>query len=532
MEPFERLFDIVTINAEKYNDKTAFAKKVKGEWKKISFAEYKRQTDALSIWLINNGLAKGDRVISISNNRPEWNVVDMGAPQAGGIHVPLYPTYNKVDIAAIIEKCSPKFIFVAGPTMYTIVADIISQLACTAQLISLDEETAHFNFSTLVNTPITDEDITNLKNVSDGVDEDDLLTIAFTSGTGGDPNGAVFQHKQYVLVTKILSPLLGIASTDDIISYLPICHAFERLHSYCYQWLGVTTYYAESAATVIENLAEVKPAFFCSVPLMLERVYNAVYGRSGSFESFKQMAGGNLRAICTAGAPMPASLGAKYEELGIEILECYGISECNMVTYSLYKNHKLGYVGFAAPQVELKTTDEGEICVKSPILLIEYYKNPELTNIVMKNGWYHTGDLGEIDPDGFVKITGRKRDVFKVSSGKYIFPEVIEKAIKESALIENIYVFSHETQLTAILLINEAHKEQNESILADTVKNEIETLYNSKVFDSEKIQKIFIDNASVWTIEEGLLTPTMKIKRFELSKFYKDKLESIKAITI
>jgi long-chain acyl-CoA synthetase len=227
---------------------------------------------------------------------------------------------------------------------------------------------------------------------------------------------------------------------------------------------------------------------------------------------------------------LPESLGQKYESIGITILEVYGISECNMVTYNLYNKRKLGTVGVPAPGVELKFTEEGEICIKSPMIFTEYYKDSLLTNLVFKDGWYSSGDIGEIDEDDFIKITGRKRDVFKISSGNYITPESIEKSLKESALIENTFVFQMNNQLTAMVILN------NDNISDDTdvpakIKEEIHQYYNSKVQDAEKIQQLYIDN-HIWTIEEGLLTPTMKIKRSELKKFYREKLKNTTPINL
>lgn len=526
----ERIFDIVSISAYKYPNKIAFANKIKGTWKSITFTEYFNHSNVLSIWLLKNGIKKNDNVVSICGNRFEWNIIDMAVQQTGALHVPLYPTYNKNDLKIILEKCNPKFVFISGLTMHIIISEILKQINKDTVIINIDNNDNVLSLSNLLKESYTNDDFNELESIRDSISIEDYNTISFSSGTGGQPNGALFKHKASVNCVTSLFPLLGLNSNDSVISYLPVCHAYEKSHNYCYQVLGVSVYYAESAATIIDNLAEVKPSFFCTVPLLLERMYNAVSDKFGSFDKFNEISGGNLKAISSAGAPLPKSLGEKYESIGITILEVYGITECNMVTYNLYNRRKLGTVGVPAPGVELKFTEEGEICVKSPMILTKYYKDESLTNIVFKDGWYCSGDIGEIDEEGFLKITGRKRDVFKIASGNYITPESIEKLLKESTLIENTFVFQLNNQLTAMVILNN-NNISGDNDIQSKIKEEIHQYYNSKVQEAEKIQKLYIDN-HVWTIEEGLLTPTMKIKRSELQKFYREKIENTTPINL
>lgn len=526
---FKRLFDITTVTANKFPNKIAFANKIKGIWKSITFTEYFNQSNVLSIWLLKNELNKNDKVVTICGNRLEWNIIDMAVQQTGALHVPLYPTYNKVDLKIILEKCTPKFIFVSGITMNIIVSKILNQLNLNTIIINIDSNDQILNFTTILKESYSDADFLELENIKNSISPEDFNTISFSSGTGGQPNGALFKHKASVECVTSLCPLLGLDSNDSAISYLPISHAYERYHNYCYQILGVSVYYAESSATILDNLSEVKPSFFCTVPLLLERTHSAIIEKFGNFDKFLEISGGHLKAISSAGAPLPASLGQKYESIGMIILEVYGISECLMVTYNLYNKRKLGTVGLPAPGVELKFTEEGEICIKSPMLFTAYFKDEALTNLVFKDGWYYSGDIGEIDDDGFIKITGRKRDVFKIASGNYITPETIEKSLKESPFIENTFVFQMNNQLTAMVILNS-------NILSDTdvqtkIKEEIHQYYNSKVLDAEQIKKLYLDN-HIWSIEDGLLTPTMKIKRTELKKYYQDKLENTTAINL
>jgi long-chain acyl-CoA synthetase len=525
----ERIFDIVSICAKKYPNNIAFGRKKKGKWYTLTFSEYLHQTNKLSIWLLKYKIKQNDKVITICGNRPEWNIIDMAVQQTGAIHVPLYPTYNKDDLKLILEKCIPSFVFISGMTMYAIVSNILSQISPDTIIIIIDSNNQILSFSNILNESYTNDDLKELENIKDNISTEDYNTITFSSGTGGQPNGALFKHKACISCVTSLAPLLGLSSNDSAISYLPVSHAYERYHNYSYQILGVSIYYAESVATVIDNLAEVKPHFFCTVPLLLERTYNTLIEKFGTFEKFNAISGGNLKAISSAGAPLPLSLGQKYESIGITILEVYGISECNMVTYNLYDNRKLGTVGIPAPGVDLKFTEEGEICIKSPMIFTEYYKDPALTDLVFKDGWYYSGDIGEIDDEGFIKITGRKRDVFKISSGNYITPETIEKLLKESPYIENTFVFQMDNQLTAMVIFNS--NISFDSDIQTKIKEEIHQHYNSKVFDAEQIKKLYIDN-HLWSIEDGLLTPTMKIKRSELQKFYRNKLENTTPINL
>lgn len=582
-----RLFEFIEYQNQNAPLEKAFTTKYEGKWESISSQEFINQSRAISRALIGMGIKAGDKIAMItSNNRSEWSIMDVGLSSLGAVNVPLYPTISSKDYEYILNHSESIYCFVSDKEVYDKVIAIKDNVNSLKKIFSFNKIKGCAHWSELLKEGSEmdhDQEVTKMR---DQVKTEDLATIIYTSGTTGVPKGVMLSHKN--VVSNVISsskrlPLsIGNASA---LSFLPICHIFERVILYIYMYNSVSVYFAESIETIADNLREVKPEVMTAVPRLLEKVYDKIYakgeelsgikqklfywavniglkyepyGQNGAWYEFKlkianklilskwkDALGGNLLQICSGSAPLQPRLQRVFTAAGMTLVEGYGLTETSPVISvgdMRSNNFKIGTVGKIIDGVEVKIADDGEILCKGPNVMMGYYKEEKMTDGVMTDDYFHTGDIGEIDGDGFLKITDRKKEMFKTSGGKYIAPQVLENQMKQSIFIEQIMVVGSGRRMpTAIIQpnvefvlkwlneegiscnsLNDAVKEPK---LIEAFQNEID-IHNQHFGSWEQIKKFKL-TPNEWTIEDGHLTPTMKLKRKVIAEKNSDLIESM-----
>ena len=555
-----RLFEFIEYQNEHAPLEKSFTTKYNGKWESLSTENFISQSRAISRALVGLGIKAGDKIAMISsNNRSEWSVIDVGLLTLGAVNIPIYPTISSKDYENI-KSLKKVYSF-----------DKIKGCPHWSEL--LDEGSKMDN----------DDTVTKMKNQ---VKSEDLATIIYTSGTTGVPKGVMLSHNNVVSnvvsASKRLPLTIGQASA---LSFLPVCHIFERVILYIYMFNSVSVYFAESIETIADNLKEIKPNVMTAVPRLLEKVYDKIYARGGELTGIKkslfywavnlglqynpygqngawyefklkiakklilskwqEALGGNLELICSGSAPLQSRLARVFTAAGMTLVEGYGLTETSPVisVCDMRENKfKIGTVGKVIEGVEVKIAEDGEILCKGPNVMMGYYKEEKMTKEVMSGDYFHTGDIGEIDSEGFLKITDRKKEMFKTSGGKYIAPAVIENQMKQSLFIEQIMVVGSGRRMpTAVIQPNVDHviewlkekgiecnslsKAIQETILKDEILKEVEN-HNQNFGSWEQIKKIEL-TPDVWSIDDGHLTPTMKLKRKVVTEKYKDLIEKM-----
>jgi long-chain acyl-CoA synthetase len=583
-----RLFDFPYYQQEQYSIPDALVTKQNGVWQKTSTSSYIDQANAISRALLRIGVEKNDKIAIISsNNRTEWHIMDIGILQIGAQNVPVYPTISEEDYQYILNHCEAKYCIVSDDEVLQKVNAIKNNVPNLKEVFSFNEIQGCKNWSELLQLG---EDLSNQDVVEDrknGVNSMDLATIIYTSGTTGRPKGVMLSHN------NIVSNVLGSASRipfqsgkSRALSFLPICHIYERMVAYIYQYYGCAIYFGESIEKISENIKEVQPTVMTGVPRLIEKVYDRIiakgseltglkkklffwandlglryepYGANGFwyelqlkiarkliFRKWKVGLGGNLELIVNGSAALQPRLARVFAAAQINIMEGYGLSETSpVISVNDMRNNgfRVGTVGRVIKDVEVKIAKDGEILCKGPNVMMGYYKDESLTNEVIKDGYFHTGDIGEIDKDGFLKITDRKKEMFKTSGGKYIAPQLLENAMKQSRFIEQIMVIGDGQKMPAAfiqpnfefvkewaVLHNEILGKTNAEIstnpkVQERILQEVEAI-NKKFGHWEQIKRIEL-TPDVWSINNGHLTPTMKLKRKAVLEMYKDLFDKI-----
>lgn len=555
--------------------KDAFAQKVDGIWEKTSISDFIKKAQCLSAGLLKLGVEKGDRVAVVSNNRTEWHLLDLAVQQIGGINVPIYTNITPEEYDYILNDCGAKLVFVSDDEIFQKIDEIKSNVSSLQGVYSFDKLNKCDHYSALLS-----EGDFNVDNYLLKINIKETATLIYTSGTTGKPKGVMLSHEN--LISNVMASEPRFPMVDDMksLSFLPLCHVFERMLDYVYIYKSVSIYYAESMETIGDNLKEIKPHIFATVPRLLEKVYDKIVAKGSDlsgikkklffwalelglkFEPGKQMGGfynfqlslankiifskwrealgGNILAIPSGGAALQPRLARVFSSAQIPILEGYGLTETSPViaVNSLGKGETMvGTVGRPLENLEVKIAQDGEILVKGPSIMQGYYNKQDLTDeVINKEGYFHTGDIGEFVDDKFLKITDRKKEMFKTSGGKYIAPQVMENKFKESRFIEQIIVIG-EGQKHASAIIQpdfvflkdwaarKGHKVGNslEDLVAsaeviDRIKKEVLEL-NSSFANYEQVKKFELVN-NPWSVETGELTPTLKLKRkFILEKY-------------
>ncbi len=581
---YTRLFDILPHQLENYSKEVALACKENGRWKTYSTQECLDIIKKMSLGLMELGVRIDDKLAIIAENRPEWNFTDLAILQLGAVDVPIYPTISPREYEFIFNHAEVKYCFVGNAELLEKVNQIKSNVPTLKDIFSFDRLEGCRHWSELLD--MADESRNEeLEAIKASIDPGSLATLIYTSGTTGNPKGVMLSHNNLTSNIRDTVKVLPLNNTHRCLSFLPLCHSFERMVSYTYMSLGVSIYYAESMETIGENLKEVKPHFFTTVPRLLEKVYEKIIakglelsgikkalffwalnlgmkydeqGKNGAwynfrlgiarkliFSKWREALGGEIIGIVTGAAALQLRLARVFNAAGIKVREGYGQTESSPVlTINRFEEggYYLGTVGPAIPGVELKIADNGEILARGENVMLGYYKNPEQTAETLRDGWLHTGDVGVFVEGRFLKITDRVKQLFKTSGGKYVAPQPIENKMVESFFIEQIMVIGENRKFVSALVqpafdsIREWGKNHglnftsNEEIarskeVISKIASEIEER-NPEFSHVEQI-KAFRLVPDVWSIDSGEMTPTMKLKRRVVLEKYKNLIEEI-----
>ena len=569
-----RIFDILSIQAESYPLEKCLSDKRKGYWESISTQIFFETVNHVSSALIKMGVKPGDKIALISTtNRSEWSILDMSILQVGAISVPLYPNISSKDYKYILNHSESILCFVSDRQIYDKVFSVKSEINNLSEIYSFDKIEGCKNWIELLEKGKKTFNKAKLEKVKSNVESDSIATIIYTSGTTGVPKGVMLSHGN--IVSNVISATKRFPfekRNQTALSFLPICHIFERTFIYGYLHNSISVYFAESLETIGDNLKEVKPNFMTAVPRLLEKVYDKIYAKGNDLKGLKKILfywsvkiglkydpnekynfvykikhwiayktvlskwkmalGGNLEIICSGSAPLQSRLTRVFSAAGMTIAEAYGLTETSpAISVNDIRNGglKIGTVGKIIDGVEVVIAADGEILCKGPNVMKGYYKDPEQTSMVMEGDYFKTGDIGTLDDDGFLKITDRKKQMFKTSGGKYIAPQVIENQLKQSNLIEQIIVVGEGKNMPSALV--QPSFEQSKILLKEQGFNfgdDLESLCKNKVLLEKIIEEIRLHDhkfgkwervktirltPEIWSVEAGHLTPTMKVKR-------------------
>ncbi len=584
----KRVFDLLKHYQQNNPRPDALVTKVDGQWKNYSTNDFVDYVDHLSYGLANIGINKDDKVAIISNNRPEWNFADYASQQCGAISVPVYPTISLHDLIFILNDAQVKLIFVSSADLYQKVAEASKQASSVKFIYSFNqiESVAHWTelYENGKKSPVKEK----IETTKSQIDGNDLLTILYTSGTTGTPKGVMLSHNNLLSNSFASQYLCPFQKEWKALSFLPLNHVYERMLNTLYIYLGLGIYYAESLETIGDNLKEVKPQVFATVPRLLEKVYDKIvakgheqtgikkklffwaldlglkYELNGAngwwyemqlsianklvFSKWREALGGNVTAAVSGGAALQPRLARVFNAAKIVVLEGYGLTETSpVVAVNSFKPNGImfGTVGEVIDGVTVKIAEDGEILVKGPNVMLGYYNRPDATaEVIDTEGWFHTGDIGKFIDNRYLKITDRKKEIFKTSGGKYIAPIMIENKLKESPYIEQALVVGENQKFAAALIVPAfaaikdycskqqiAYNTHDDLINNKTIINLINAAVeeaNQTLAPYETIKKVFLTNRE-WTIDNGEMTPKLSLKRkviIEANKTQIDKMFS------
>ncbi len=581
MAPITRLFDFPRYQLEKFNLEKALVTKTNGDWKATSSKEYVDQANKISRGLLKLGIKPMEKIALIStDNRTEWCIMDIGILQIGAQDVPIYPTISEEEYEYVLNHCGATYCFVSDEEVLEKVNRIRKNVPSLKEIYSFDKIEGTKNWQEIVDLGEDESTQKEVERIMASIKEDDLATLIYTSGTTGKPKGVMLSHKNIVSNALNSSCRLPLKDGESVaLSFLPVCHVYERMLLYLYQYNGVTIYFGP-IDKISENLKEVKPNVITAVPRLLEKVYDKIiakgaelkgiqkkiffwavdlgqkyepYGQNGwwyelqlkiarklIFSKWHEALGGNIKVIASGSAALQPRLARVFNAAGINLMEGYGLTETSpVISVNDMRNHgfKIGTVGKPIPETDVKIAKDGEILIKGPQVMIGYYKEKQKTEEVLKDGYFHTGDIGTLDKEGFLKITDRKKEMFKTSGGKYIAPQLLENSMKQSRFIEQIMVVGEGEKMPAAFIQPDfnflkdwadrknisasSNKEliQNEKVIA-RIQKEMD-LYNQKFGHWEQIKRFELI-PEVWSVEGGELTPTMKLKRKQIQEKYQD----------
>lgn len=569
----------------------ALACKVAGKWVKYSGDEYIKYANDISCGLLALGYKQGDRIALISNNRPEWNFFEMGMAQIGVVSVPIYPTISLDEYQYILTHAAPRMLVVSDKLLLEKFRPLFENSPTIEHVYSFNSIEGASNWKEIaVRGSDFCELLPQVQQIKDAITPDDMATLIYTSGTTGTPKGVMLSHNNLVSNFKATCDRNYLTTGARALSFLPISHIYERMMNYHFQNLGIAIYYAESMGAIMNNIREVQPHIFNTVPRLLERIYIGIIGKSKElkgiqgkifndaidvavkfdprrkssigyrlrlmlarrlvFSKWIDVLGGQIRMIISGGAPLQTRMANLFNAVGIDLLEGYGLTETSPViaVSDLRRGRpKPGTVGPALDGVEVKLAGDGEILCKGPNVMLGYYNNPELTaQVIDSDGYFHTGDIGVFDENQFLTVTDRKKEIFKLSNGKYVSPQVIENKLKESLLIDQAIVIGENEKFASALIspnftqlhnwcyTREIRFSDNGELIqipevTECFQQEVNQV-NRQMSATEQIKRfrLVVDE---WNAQTGELSPTLKLKRRLLTEKYARIIDEIYAFS-
>lgn len=584
MKEVKRLFDVPYFQLEKYPNENMFVTKSNNNWIGISTKDFLEQVNLVSRGLISLGILPNDKVAIASNNRVEWNIMDIAIQQTGAIVVPIYPNISVADYEYIFNDAGIKLCVVDSQELYNKIDSFKEKIDNFQYLYTFNKYSVPFWKDIINQAKNTPEEKVDL--IKSSIKNEDLATIIYTSGTTGNPKGVMLSHNNILSNVKGCVPRIPADENSKVLTFLPACHVYERMLHYLYMYLGCSIHFAESLETIGENIKEVHPQIFTAVPRLIEKVFDKIMAKGEEltgikralffwalklaeeyevvgksnwylfklgiarkliFSKWQEALGGDIKAIASGSAALQPRLARMFIAAGIPVLEGYGLTETSPVisVNCLKTGIKIGTVGPLLENVNVKFAEDGEILVKGPNVMMGYYNLPEKTKEdIDEDNWFHTGDIGEMIDGKFLKITDRKKEIFKTSGGKYIVPQAMENKFKESRFIEQIMVIGENQKFPSALIVpnfeyaNEWLKNQklisqklnNKDLILNTdliskINLEIE-IFNKNYGHWEQIKKFnLIDHE--FSIEGGELTPTLKLKRKRILEIYQQEFNNI-----
>lgn len=580
-----RLFDLMNnydLSGTFSGKPDLFAGKVKGNWILYSASDYINTVNAISSALLDLGVTKGDNIATIIKNCPEWNFLDMAIMQIGAVQVPIYPTISADNFKYIFLDAEVKFVFVSNKDIYNRVNSIIGDVPSVKEVFTVEAVDGCRSVAELTDKFKASPRIEEIQNIRESIKSEDLATIIYTSGTTGNPKGVMLSHKNFVSnFITLADDILPKNVVSRAMSFLPLCHVYERVLNYMYQYLGISIFYCENIEALAQHLKEAQPEMFCAVPRVIEKFYDKIiakgrslgtlkkniffwavnlgynyqlYGRNSLiykinhsiadklvYSKWREALGGNIKIIVSGGAPLQPRLAHAFWSAGIQMMEGYGLTETSpVIAVGNFTTDgvKIGTVGPVLPGVTVKFADDGEILCKGPNVMMGYYKLPEITKeVIDAEGWFHTGDIGHLVDNKYVKITDRKKEIFKTSGGKFIAPQSLENKLKESPFIENAFVIGESQAFPSAIIVpnfehirnwskikghplNTNNEIANDANVLKRIQQEVNEI-NKTLDKTEQIKKIALIDHD-WSVDTGELSPTLKLKRKVLHINYKE----------
>ncbi len=586
-----RTFDILERILIQFPRPDALGGKNHKDWYTYSTAEYVEKSHLFAYAMMALGLVKGDKVASVTTNRPEWNFADMGLAMTGIVHVPIYPTIGDEEYSYILDHAEIKVLLVGDRKLYEKLSPIVAKIPFIEHIYSFEEVDGVQNFDDLLELGKANQNEfkAKLEEVKTAIDPEDLATLIYTSGTTGVPKGVMLSHRNLVSNFVAHSKLHDLGIDHRVISFLPLCHVYERSVNYHFQYKGMGIYYVGNLGQIVSAIKEIKPHMFNSVPRLLERVYDGFVSKGKDLKGIKkaiyfwalsltrhfeynkkynlflkirikiadkliyskwrEALGGNIVYIVSGGAALQPRIARVLGMAGMLNLEGYGLTETSPVIAVNNPNSKamkVGTVGEVLPNVEVKFGEDGEILVKGPSVMKGYYKAPDLTaEVIDEDGWFHTGDIGILEDGKYLKITDRKKEMFKLSGGKYIAPQMIENKLKASFFIEQVMVIGAGEKFASALISpnfaylhdwcsqRKIHFQDNEDLIQKTevlaqMQREVVAI-NKTLGEHEEIKRFRLVSEE-WTPQSGELSPTLKLKRNYVAAKYKSIIDEIYSV--
>lgn len=590
MNTVKRTFDILRYAEKNFPQESALAVKRNGKWERFSTSDYRKNVDAFSLGLLALGFNKNDKIATVTNNRPEWNFVDFGMAQIGVVHVGIYPTISEKEYLHILSHSESRILIVADKELYELLYPVFEKLDNLEEIYTFDQVKGAKNWTeiTKLGTEKADEFRSLLNQRMTEIKPDDLLTLIYTSGTTGLSKGVMLTHNNIIsniIIAQTCVPYANVG--DEVLSFLPLCHVLERTGNYLWQSIGAKIHYSESLETIGDDMREIKVKMFITVPRVFEKVYDKIINKGREltgikkalffwavdlgnqlkanpaersawynfklkiankliFNKWREALGGELKGVISGGAALQPRLARIFRAAGIIVQEGYGLTETSPIvsaTMPVYPGVKWGSAGLIPDEIEVKIAEDGEILVRGENVMIGYYKDPEKTKEALsEDGWFHTGDIGNVDENRMLSITDRKKEIFKLSGGKYVAPHLIENTFKESQFIENIMVVGENEKFTGALIapnfeflhnwcfLHHIKYRDNKDLInlpkvLDRYQKEVEQ--QNKELDHVAQVKVFRLVCDEWTAETGELSPTQKLKRKVVMKKYDHLLQAI-----